>query len=173
MIQEMETMAELPEEIVLKPIGIIRSPFTRLEGMPIQPCGADGVVGRIEVFPEYQPGLLDLEGFSHITLLYHFHRSQGYDLQTRPFLDDRPHGVFATRAPRRPSGLGLSVVKLTGIENGVLMVENIDVLDETPLLDIKPFVPDFDSPDGCRTGWIEQSQGDARRHRSDDRFAGE
>jgi len=151
-------------------IGIIHSPFTEPRGMPIQPAGARGVAGSVEVFEEFRDGLADLDGFSHVILLYHFHRSEGFSLSVVPFLDERARGVFATRAPRRPNPLGLSVVKLCGVEGGVLRIENVDVLDGTPLLDIKPYVPQFDAAEDVRTGWLAAAEGSAAEKRSDDRF---
>ena len=154
----------------LKPIGIIHSPYKDLEGMPIQPKGAAGVKGTAEVFAEYQSGLKDLEGFSHLILLYQFHLSQGYKLEVTPFLDTTPRGLFATRAPRRPNPIGLSIVQLDNIEDGVLYLQNVDILDGTPLLDIKPYVPDFDQQDNVRTGWLEKSDHSVTTRQSDDRF---
>lgn len=154
------------------PIGVIRSPFTALAGMPIQPSGAKGIRGTVELFPEFQEGLKDLDGFSHIILLYHFHQSNGYALSVIPFLDTRPRGVFATRAPKRPNPIGLSIVKLQKIEGSVLHIENVDTLDGTPLIDIKPFVPDFDAQRNVRVGWLEAAQKAADTHRSDNRFSG-
>lgn len=151
-------------------IGVIHTPFTHTEGMPIQPAGARGVEGTVEVFDEYTAGLQDLDGFSHIILLYHFHQSQGYDLSVVPFLDDRPHGLFATRAPRRPNPIGLSIVKLTHIDNRTLHISNVDILDETPLLDIKPYVPAFDQPGEARSGWIEDAGNSVADYSADDRF---
>lgn len=156
--------------ITLKPIGIIHSPFTKTEGMPIQPAGAAGTRGTIEVFEEYQAGLKDLDGFSHIILLYHFHHSRGFELQVVPFLDAHSRGVFATRAPKRPNPIGISVVRLDTIENGVLSIQNVDILDGTPLLDIKPYVPAFDGVREVRTGWIAKSGNTVSKSRSDDRF---
>ena len=156
--------------IELNPIGIIHTPFTKPEGMPIQPTGAAGIRGTIEVFEEFRPGLKDLDGFSHIILLYHFHRSHGFRLHVVPFMDSEPRGLFATRAPKRPNPIGLSVVRLDKIENGVPHIQNVDILDGTPLLDIKPYVPAFDSTGNIRTGWLEQSGKSASSHRSDDRF---
>ncbi len=156
--------------IELEPIGVIHTPFTDLEGMPIQPAGAAGVRGRVEVFEEYRAGLKDLDGFSHIILLYYFHRSRGYELEVVPFMDSEPRGLFATRAPRRPNPIGLSVVQLDGVEDGVLLVQNVDILDGTPLLDIKPYVPEFDQPDRVRTGWLERTGRTVAERRSDDRF---
>ena len=154
----------------LKPIGTIRSPFTERAGMPIQPTGARGVRGTVELEPQYAEGLRDLDGFSHVILIYHFDRSRGYDLTVTPFLDTQPRGLFATRAPRRPNPIGLSVVALERIEGTVLHIEGVDVLDGTPLLDLKPYVPAFDAPTGCRTGWLEEADADPRERRSDGRF---
>jgi tRNA-Thr(GGU) m(6)t(6)A37 methyltransferase TsaA len=156
--------------IRLKPIGIIHSPFRELRGMPIQPAGALGVKGSIEVFEEYRAGLKDLDGFSHVILLYHFHRSQGFDLHVVPFMDSRPRGLFATRAPRRPNPIGLSVVQLERIEGGVLHIRNVDILDGTPLWDIKPYVPEFDIQQKVRTGWLETARKTVSDRKSDDRF---
>lgn len=153
-----------------RPIGIIHSPFTEPRGMPIQPAGARGVAGTVEVFDEFRDGLADLDGFSHVILLYHFHRSEGFSLSVVPFLDAQARGVFATRAPRRPNPIGLSVVKLCAVEGGVLHIENVDVLDGTPLLDIKPYVPQFDAAEDVRTGWLEAAGEGAKEKRSDDRF---
>jgi tRNA-Thr(GGU) m(6)t(6)A37 methyltransferase TsaA len=156
--------------IEFQPIGVIHSPFTDPAGMPIQPSGAAGVKGTVEVFEEFSPGLEDLDGFSHVILLYHFHRSAGFGLSVVPFLDSTPRGLFATRASRRPNAIGLSVVQLDRIEAGVLHVQNVDILDGTPLLDIKPYVPDFDAPSQVRTGWLERLGRTASEKRSDSRF---
>jgi tRNA (adenine37-N6)-methyltransferase len=161
---------ELKMMIEMRPIGIIHTPFTKPEGMPVQPAGAAGVKGTVEVFEEFQAGLKDLDGFSHVILLYFFHRSEGFDLDVIPFMDDRPRGLFATRAPKRPNPIGLSVVQLDRIEKGVLHVQNLDIQDGTPLLDIKPYVPEFDSPIQVRTGWLEKRKGAALTKQSDDRF---
>lgn len=158
------------DEIVFRPIGLIRTPFRDIEDMPIQPSGARGVRGRVEVENAYAPGLRDLDGFSHVVLLYHLHRSRGYALKVTPFMDEVPRGLFATRAPRRPNALGMSVVKLVGVEEAVVEVEGVDILDGTPLLDIKPHVPAFDCPGANRTGWLEENAARARHLRSDDRF---
>lgn len=156
--------------IELNPIGIIHTPFTSLEGMPIQPAAAAGIRGTIEMLEEYHAGLKDLDGFSHIILLYHFHQSREFNLHVVPFMDNEPRGLFATRAPRRPNQIGLSVVQLDSIENGVLHIQNVDILDGTPLLDIKPYVPEFDSAADIRTGWLEQARKTVSRRKSDDRF---
>ena len=138
--------------------------------MPIQPAGADGVRGTIELLPEFVEGLKDLDGFSHVTLLYHLHRARDARLTVVPFMDTVPRGVFATRAPRRPNPIGLSTVRLVGIEGNVLTIENVDMLDGTPLLDIKPYSPEFDARTDVRIGWLEAARGRARGARSDDRF---
>jgi len=156
--------------IEFDPIGIIHTPFTKPEGMPIQPAGATGVKGTVEIFPEYQEGLKDLDGFSHIILLYHFHRSQGFSLQVVPYMDTRKRGLFATRSPKRPNPLGLSIVRLEKIENNILYVQNTDILDGTPLLDIKPYVPEFDSHVEIRTGWLEKARKTVKDRKSDKRF---
>lgn len=160
----------MKHEICYQAIGIIRTPFTELAGMPIQPAGARGVKGTVEIDGRYEDGLKDLDGFSHIILLYHLHNAHGYALSVRPFLDDREHGLFATRAPRRPNPIGLSVVRLVRISGPTLEVEDVDILDETPLLDIKPFVPDFDVPRVDRIGWLSSSSDRVSQMRSDDRF---
>jgi tRNA-Thr(GGU) m(6)t(6)A37 methyltransferase TsaA len=157
-------------EIVYQPIGIIHSPFTELAGMPIQPAGAAGVVGTAVIYPEFTPGLQDLDGFSHIILLYHLHRVEAASLTVVPFLDTQPRGLFSTRAPRRPNPIGLSLVKLVRVEQNVLHLENIDVLDGTPLLDIKPYVPEFDHQLQIRTGWLEKAKGRVQHKKSDHRF---
>jgi len=138
--------------------------------MPIQPTGAAGILGTVEVFTEFTAGLKDLDGFSHIILLYHFHRVQEVKLVVTPFMDSQPHGVFATRAPKRPNPIGLSIVRLLGIEQNILHIENVDILDGTPLLDIKPYVPEFDHHPADRVGWLEQAKGQVRRQKSDSRF---
>jgi len=125
------------ETITYTPIGVIHSPFKDKEGMPIQPSGAQGIAGTVELDPKYAEGLNDLEDFSHIVLLYHFDRSEGYSLTVKPFLDDAMRGVFATRAPKRPNAIGLSVVKLVKRAETVLYIEHVDIVDGTPLLDIK------------------------------------
>lgn len=156
--------------IEFEPIGVIHSPFSEPEGTPIQPAGAAEVAGTVEVFPEFVPGLADLVGFSHIVLIYHFHRSTGYALRVVPYLDTQPRGLFATRAPRRPNPLGLSVVRLLAIHGGTLQVMGVDMLDGSPLLDIKPYVPEFDAPGEVRTGWLADLQARARDYKADGRF---
>ncbi len=162
----------MEEPVVLTPIGVIRTPFASLEGMPIQPGGARDVLGRVELRPDLAPALADLEGFSHIYLIYCFHKSQGFRLTVTPYLDDTPRGLFATRAPRRPNPIGLSVVELAGVAGNILTVRGIDVLDGTPLLDIKPYAPAFDAPLGAvRSGWLAGKERTVAETRADGRFA--
>lgn len=154
----------------LTPIGVIQTPFDEPEGMPIQPLGASGISGTVELFEAYRPGLRDLEGFSHIILLYHFHRSQGFDLQVVPFMDTEPRGLFSTRAPKRPNPIGLSIVQLDSIVEGVLHVSNVDILNGTPLLDIKPYIRQFDERPNARSGWVDDTAHSVSRQTADDRF---
>jgi tRNA-Thr(GGU) m(6)t(6)A37 methyltransferase TsaA len=153
------------------PIGTIHSPFTKLKGMPIQPAGAEGVTGTVEVLDQYASGLKDLDGFSHVILLYHLHKAEGYALEVVPFMDTQPRGLFATRAPKRPNPIGLSVVELDAVEGAVLHIRNVDILDGTPLLDIKPYVPGFHPQGEVRTGWLEEAGKTVAKRRSDGRFA--
>jgi len=157
-------------KIEYQKIGLIHSPFKNIREMPIQSVGAAGIKGIVEVFPAFTEGLKDVEGFSHIILLYHFHQIKESVLLVTPFLDSQPRGVFATRAPKRPNPIGLSVVKLDGIEGNILHVENVDILDGTPLLDIKPYVPEFDNHPADRVGWLEKAKGRVRNQKSDGRF---
>ncbi|HEU20492.1 MAG TPA: tRNA (N6-threonylcarbamoyladenosine(37)-N6)-methyltransferase TrmO [Deltaproteobacteria bacterium] len=157
-------------EIRYEPIGTIHSPFQDLKGTPIQPTAAYGVAGTVEIKPPYADGLKDLDGFSHIILLYHFHCSNGPLLQVKPFLDDSVRGIFSTRAPRRPNPIGLSVVRLTGVETTTLYIDDVDIVDGTPLLDIKPYVPQFDHRQVDRIGWLSEKVNDVYVMKSDDRF---
>ncbi|MBN1890781.1 MAG: tRNA (N6-threonylcarbamoyladenosine(37)-N6)-methyltransferase TrmO [Thermoflexales bacterium] len=147
-------MSTLPDqrEFTVRPIGVIHSPFTNKKQTPIQPSRSQAV-GWVEVYPDFAEGLQDVEGFSHLILLYAFHQSSGCALRVKPFLDDQLRGLFATRHPCRPNPLGLSVVRLLARRAATLDIEGVDVLDGTPLLDIKPYVPDFDLRAGVRTGW--------------------
>ena len=138
--------------------------------MPIQPSGARGIEGTIELDSKYVNGLKDIEGFSHIILIYHFHLSKGYSLEVLPFMDDILHGVFSTRAPRRPNPIGLSVVRLVRVEGATLHIEDVDIADGTPLLDIKPFVPEFDIRKVERIGWLSKKADKALEVKADERF---
>lgn len=143
----------MQDTFVFRSIGVIRSPFTSLEDTPIQ-SARSGAGGRVEVFEPFIEGLKDIEGFSHLILLYVFHRAGRPQMVVRPFLDDEPRGVFATRHPARPNPIGLSIVELVSRQRHVLHVRGIDVLDGTPLLDLKPYVPKFDYRAVTRTGWL-------------------
>ncbi len=138
----------------MHPIGVIHSPFTDKSQTPIQ-ASRSQAIGFVEIYTEFAEGLQDLEGFSHIILFYVFHESTGYSLHVKPFLDDKLHGVFATRYPARPNQIGFSVVRLISPIANVLQVEGVDMLDGTPLLDIKPYVPEFDIRTDTRAGWYE------------------
>jgi tRNA-Thr(GGU) m(6)t(6)A37 methyltransferase TsaA len=160
----------MTEPVSFRPIGIIRTPFLDTEGMPIQASAAVGVPGRIEIEAEFVEGLADLDGFSHLILVYHLHRVTAARLTVTPFLDDRPHGIFATRSPARPNPIGLSTVRLVAITGSILEVEDVDMVDGTPLLDIKPYVPAFDERDDVRVGWFTERLGGLPGARADDRF---
>jgi tRNA-Thr(GGU) m(6)t(6)A37 methyltransferase TsaA len=166
----MEDKHQTPVSYSFIPIGIIHSPFTEISGMPIQPNGARGIPGTVEIFREYKAGLRDITGFSHLFLLYAFHRCVSFSLTVTPFLDSNPHGVFATRAPKRPNAIGLSIVRLREVKETTLSVEDIDILDGTPLLDVKPYVPVFDAYPEAVSGWLEKNASGVDLFRSDQRF---
>ena len=156
--------------IEYQPIGIVHSPFKKVKGMPIQPVGAKDVAGHIEIRPDLQEGLKDLEGFSHIFVIYHLHKVSGCSLLVKPFLDKIEHGVFSTRVPKRPNPVGLSVLKLVSVEASIVHVENLDILDGTPVIDIKPYVPKFDVWDAGKTGWFAGKAENAESYKADERF---
>lgn len=158
-------------EFVFKPIGILSTPYKSKSGVPIQGGFAPDSEGVAEIFEEFEAGLKDIEGFSNLILIYVFHGSKGYELVCKPYMEDRFHGVFAMRAPNRPNPIGFSVVRLQRREGRTLYLSELDMLDETPILDIKPFVPRFDHRSNTRVGWMERSfrDGDHRKV-SDDRF---
>jgi len=157
-------------EIKYVPIGIIHSPFKEPKGTPIQPIVSEGIDGTVELFQEYTEGLKDIDGFSHIILLYHFHLSKGSSLKVKPFLDDQTHGVFSTRAPSRPNPIGISIVQLVKIEGNILQVKDLDIVDGTPLLDIKPYVPEFDIRNVKKKGWLEKNVSKLSTSKDDGRF---
>ncbi|MBN1181322.1 MAG: tRNA (N6-threonylcarbamoyladenosine(37)-N6)-methyltransferase TrmO [Bacteroidales bacterium] len=159
------------DNIIYQPIGIIHSPFNKPEGMPIQPASAKGIQGEIEIFPEFAAGLKDIEGFSHLIILFQFHLSEGYNLEVTPFLDNVKHGIFATRAPRRPNQIGLSVVKLNYRTDNILYIENVDIVNGTPLIDIKPYVPVFDEAHDIKSGWLGNSADKLSNTLNDGRFS--
>ena len=160
----------MTDEITYKPIGIIHSPFKEPKGTPIQPLAAKGIDGRVEVFREYAEGLKDVEGFSHIILLYHFHLSKGSSLKAKPFMDEEEHGVFAMWGPSRPNSIGISVVHLMGIEGNILHIQDVDIVDRTPLLDVKPYVPEFDTREVEKIGWLEKNVRKLATTKDDGRF---
>jgi tRNA (adenine37-N6)-methyltransferase len=159
-----------PGPLSFTPIGVIHTPFTKTAGMPIQPNGARGIRGSVEIFEEFSDGLKDIEGFSRLVLIYAFHRCQSHKLTVTPFLDTIPRGVFATRAPCRPNPIGFSTVRLVEVKRNTLVVEDVDILDGTPLLDLKPYVPAFDSYPDASAGWLEHVANGAESVRSDKRF---
>jgi tRNA (adenine37-N6)-methyltransferase len=154
----------------IKAIGIIHSPHTDIKNMPIQPKGAKGIKGHILVKEEYTDGLKDLDGFSHLYLLYHFHQAGRMELIVTPFMDKNPRGVFATRSPLRPNHIGLSIVHLTTITGNRLDICDVDILDGTPLLDIKPYIHNFDAVADSTSGWMTASEQAVAAKRSDSRF---
>jgi tRNA-Thr(GGU) m(6)t(6)A37 methyltransferase TsaA len=156
--------------IELHPIGTIYSPFTTLESMPIQPKGAEKTIGTIELDPRFREGLKDLEGFSHIYLIYHFHKATKEALNVIPFMDTTSRGVYATRSPLRPNHIGLSLVKLLKIEANILTIEGIDILNQTPLLDIKPYIENFEKVVDSKSGWMRATESEVKQKRSDERF---
>jgi tRNA-Thr(GGU) m(6)t(6)A37 methyltransferase TsaA len=160
--------AALRAEICLRPIGRIGTPFQQAAGTPIQSAVAEGAEGTIELFPEFAPGLKDIEGFDRLWLLYCFDRASEPQLLVRPYLDTEEHGIFATRSPARPNALGMSVVRLLERQGHRLRIADVDMLDGTPLLDIKPYVPAFDHFSVTRVGWYQNKS--AAGAVADDRF---
>ena len=157
-------------KIELNPIGIIHTPFKTVENMPIQPSAAKDITGTIEIFPEYAEGLSDLDGFSHIYIIFHLHKTRGHKLKVVPFLDTVERGIFATRSPARPNAVGLSVAELVSVKKNILEIRGVDMLDGSPVIDIKPFVPDFEDYGKIRKGWFEGKTGNASKILSDERF---
>ena len=158
------------QPIIFYPIGIIHTPYHALEDMPIQGTGGKGVSATIYIYPEFAGGLKDLDGFSHIILLYHLHLVEKHALIVKPFMDDKQRGIFATRSPVRPNPIGMTVVRLTEIRDNLLIVEDIDMIDQTPLLDIKPCLPMIDDIQGLRLGWLTGKVDQFSQKKSDDRF---
>jgi len=144
----------LPDQIEINPIGFIHSELKEASNVPIQPVYAKGCKGRAKIYPDYQQGLTDLEGFSHIFIIYYFHRAAPSSLMVKPYLDNNKRGVFATRSPRRPNPIGISLVHLEKREGNILYLDHVDMLDGTPILDIKPYVPDFDDRENVKIGWL-------------------
>ncbi|OGU17242.1 MAG: tRNA (N6-threonylcarbamoyladenosine(37)-N6)-methyltransferase TrmO [Ignavibacteria bacterium GWB2_35_12] len=158
-------------DIIFKPIGTIYSPFEETTGVPIQPSAAIGIRGRIVIFDEFIEGLKDLDGFSHITLIYHLHLIKTFSLHVIPFVDKVERGVFSTRAPARPNPIGLSVVRLIEVKDNNVIIENVDIVNGTPLLDIKPYVPGCENYDNeYKIGWLTENINKLNEMKSDGRF---
>ncbi len=158
------------EEITYRPIGIIRTGFQDKKDTPIQGVFAKDAKGEVEIFQEYADGLKDIEGFSHLILIYHFHLADNYSLISKPFLEDEQHGIFSIRHFKRPNPIGLSVVRLESVRGNKLEISEVDIIDGTPLLDIKPFVPQFDHRANAKSGWLsnphlDMVKGESGKHR--------
>lgn len=158
------------KEIVYQAIGKARSPFKEPKGTPIQASGAKGIQGEIEVFPEFAAGLKDIEDFSHIILIYHLHLIKDTSLEVKPFLDKQTHGIFATRAPGRPNSIGISVVRLVKVDGNTLIVKDFDIIDGTPILDIKPYISEFDYRNVTKNGWYKENVHNLSESKDDGRF---
>jgi tRNA-Thr(GGU) m(6)t(6)A37 methyltransferase TsaA len=159
-----------PHPLPLRPIGVIRTRFHQPEGTPIQPAYAAGSPGEVVLDEEFEPALADLEGFERVWLVYWFDRAGPFQPRVVPYRDTQEHGLFATRAPSRPNPVGLSAVRLVRREGRVLHVADVDILDGTPLLDIKPYIPECDAFPEARAGWFHAGRADRRV--ADDRFHG-
>jgi len=159
------------KKITLNVIGKIKTPWLTFGNMPIQPTGAKNVKGVIELFPEYSSGLKDIEGFSHITLIYQLHLVTKPQLEVIPFMDTETKGIFATRSPKRPNKLGISTVEIEKVEGNKIYVLDVDMINDSPLLDIKPFFEDFDNRFNTKKGWLTNKKTSNKYHfKSDDRF---
>ncbi len=159
---------ENEKNICINPIGVIHSSLTTAKGSPIQPVYAEKSEGVIEIYEPYKQGLKDLEGFERIWLLYWFDRAGPYKLSVKPFMDTVERGLFATRAPSRPNPIGLSPVRLLRMEDGRIYISEVDILDGTPLLDIKPYISRFDCIKVDRCGWVDRTTN--KRWIADERF---
>jgi len=166
----MEVTDQSDISIRYRPIGIINTPFKHPKGTPIQSVGGEDISAAIEIFPEYTDGLKDIEGFSHLILIYHMHLVKKYNLKVTPFLGHSEHGIFSMRAPVRPNPVGSSIVRLEKVEGNLLYINEIDILDGTPLLDLKPFIPIFDTRAAVRTGWFENNLKNISKIKNDGRF---
>jgi tRNA-Thr(GGU) m(6)t(6)A37 methyltransferase TsaA len=152
----MEKREKMPDKIEMHPIGVIHSPYKESKDIPIQGTFKGDVEAWAELKEKYIPGLKDLEEFSHAILIYYFHRSDVKNIQGKPFLEEKKHGIFAIRSPNRPNHIGLSIVKIKSIRGNRLYFTEVDVLDETPLLDIKPYIKHFDTRDNVISGWLDK-----------------
>ena len=161
---------EIMSKVKYKSIGVIHSPFKEAKGVPIQSVAAKGIGGTVEIFQEYIDGLDNLEGFSHIILIYHFHLFKSSSLKIKPYMDNETHGIFATRGPSRPNPIGISIVRFVRMEESILYIQDVDIIDGTPLLDIKPYVPEFDIRKVDRIGWLEKNVHKLLTIKDDGRF---
>jgi len=160
-------------QINLRQIATIKSPFCELTDMPVQPHGAKDTLATIEFKEEFIDGLKDLDGFSHVYLIYYFHKIDKHELQVVPFNDktNTPRGVFSTRTPKHPNSIGLSLVELVSVDRNIVTIKGVDILDGTPLIDIKPYIENFDVVAGdIKSGWMRSSYDEVAQVRSDDRF---
>lgn len=146
----------MKKKIVLKPIGIIHTPYKDPARVPIQGKFERKKTGRIELFPQYAAGLKDVSGFSHLILIYYFHQAKEEKLIAKPMLEDVPHGIFAIRSPKRPNHIGISIVRLKQVKKNILTFSEVDMLDGTPLLDIKPFISYYDTRKKVKSGWLDR-----------------
>ena len=159
--------------IEIEPIGVLYSPFKCLENMPVQPCGGHEYQATIHIDEKYQEGLADLDGFSHIYLIYYFHKVSSFKLRVVPFNDKTKQfrGVFSTRTPMHPNSLGLSLVELVDVKKNIVTIKGVDIVDQTPIIDIKPYIPSFDQiKSSVTTGWMQSSDTEVSYMRSDTRF---
>ncbi|MBF0299495.1 MAG: tRNA (N6-threonylcarbamoyladenosine(37)-N6)-methyltransferase TrmO [Oligoflexia bacterium] len=157
-------------EVLFNPIGIIKTEFKNTVGIPIQFCFGRDHVGEVELYSQYVDGLKDLNDIQYIYLLYHFNRHSDYKLIVKPYMDETPRGLFSTRAPKRPNGIGLSIVEIIAIENNIIIFKGVDMVDNTPLLDIKPYVPKLDHVESNKNGWYDFVNNNGQKKISDDRF---
>jgi tRNA (adenine37-N6)-methyltransferase len=160
----------LADKLTYNIVGIVHSQFKEPKNVPIQAAASKGTVGTIEVYPQYVEGLRDLEGFSHIMLLYHFHLAKACSLMVKPFLDDQTHGVFATRSPSRPNPIGISIVQLNSVEGNILHIQDLDIIEGTPVIDIKPYIPTFDCRKTDKIGWFKTKIDKLATTKDDGRF---
>ena len=154
-------------------IATIKSPFLQLENMPVQPRGAKDTIATIEFKKEFQEGLKDLDGFSHVYLIYYFHKIKEHKLTVVPFndLNHTPRGVFSTRTPAHPNSIGLSIVELVSVKENIVTIKGVDILNNTPLLDIKPYIENFDKVEcSTKSGWMKSTSNEVMKKRSDGRF---
>lgn len=161
------------KQITYTPIGICRSPWKSQESTPIQPAAAKDTAGTLEIYEQYRGGLADLDGFSHIIVLFHLHKSAPYRLKVVPYLDTEERGVFSTRAPSRPNSIGLSTVRIISVEGNIIHITGVDMLDGSPVLDIKPYIPKLDSIKTEKTGWLSRREKGFEHSKADRRFSHE